>query len=312
MSLSREAVIWAYRLLLGREPENEVVIQEKLDNTDNLAQLRDAMMNSEEFSGRITTPKSNLSKRKFRQIDTQVDAEILEQMFQRISKEWIKMGEEEPYWSVLTSDRFLAKNIDENQKTFSVSGRRDAKMVELFLERAGKEIPKGTCLELGCGVGRVTEFLAPKFDKVIGLDISDGNLRICNERIKAAGLRNVETQLIRSPKDYATLENYDFLFSTIVFQHNPPPIQYYMLDQLLARLNKGGFCLFQIPTSRPEYSFEADSYLQSEAVQMEMHALPMVHIFNLMAKHSCQPLEVVLDNSTGEEGSYLFFAERTG
>jgi acetyltransferase-like isoleucine patch superfamily enzyme len=48
MAVSREAVIWGYRFLLGREPESDAVIQEKLATTD-IAQLIRDLVGSAEF-----------------------------------------------------------------------------------------------------------------------------------------------------------------------------------------------------------------------------------------------------------------------
>jgi FkbM family methyltransferase len=49
MPVSAEAVTWAYRLLLGRDPESEQVIREKMGACPNLEVLRDSLMASEEY-----------------------------------------------------------------------------------------------------------------------------------------------------------------------------------------------------------------------------------------------------------------------
>src|SRR3982074_3219529 len=47
--LTREHVVWAYRLLLDREPESEDVIGPKLAGSHDTSELRRHMMTSEEF-----------------------------------------------------------------------------------------------------------------------------------------------------------------------------------------------------------------------------------------------------------------------
>src|SRR5262249_13704835 len=47
--LTREHVIWAYRLLLDRDPENEDVIGPKLAGSRDTSELRHHLMTSEEF-----------------------------------------------------------------------------------------------------------------------------------------------------------------------------------------------------------------------------------------------------------------------
>lgn len=45
------------------------------------------------------------------------------------------------------------------------------------------------CVELGCGVGRVTVPLAKRFVQAIGLDISSAHLRVAQEHARAIGIQ---------------------------------------------------------------------------------------------------------------------------
>jgi FkbM family methyltransferase len=53
LPVTREAVVWAYRILLGRDPENEDVIQRNL-HLQSVAVLRDNILRSAEFQGIAT------------------------------------------------------------------------------------------------------------------------------------------------------------------------------------------------------------------------------------------------------------------
>jgi hypothetical protein len=121
------------------------------------------------------------------------------------------------------------------------------------------------------------------------------------------GIDNVEVVHILSPEHVGSLPHFDFLFSTIVFQHNPPPVQFYLLDVLLKKVSGIGGFLFQIPTHTPGYEFNAEKYLATDLEEMEIHSLPMADIFRLLAKHRLQPLEVLMDGWTGVYGSHSFF-----
>jgi hypothetical protein len=48
MGITREEIIWAYRCILGREPESELVI-EGATSYPNFSSLRRAMIDSAEF-----------------------------------------------------------------------------------------------------------------------------------------------------------------------------------------------------------------------------------------------------------------------
>ncbi len=51
--LSRDEVRWTYRVILGREPENDAKIEEVMAKTHDLATLRDQMLKSEEYRSRF-------------------------------------------------------------------------------------------------------------------------------------------------------------------------------------------------------------------------------------------------------------------
>jgi SAM-dependent methyltransferase len=234
-----------------------------------------------------------------------------EQIFERVRNEWTKLGETEPHWYVLTNDLFKTANFAKNEDEFYKSGEKAFALAKRMAGGVGLEINKaGTALELGCGTGRVTHVLAKNFARVIAVDVSPGNLKLCEDKMRALGLTNVEFLLLKSPKDLEGIPPIDFFFSTIVLQHNPPPVIHYMLDQIFGKLRPSGQVFFQVPTHFPEYSFEVDKYLKTPLHVMEMHCLPMYAVFALFAKHALMPQEVLMDTWTGWAGSHTFMAVR--
>jgi len=314
-NFSREEIIrLAYRLILGREPESELVVKEMADHLGTVEEIRRAFMNSEEFKtsqGVVGAAFDEGYSAPPTTIETIVSEEVLERLFGRIQRQWQKLGATEPFWSVLTSADFKRENFERHAQEFYDSGRAAASLVDTFANRNRVDILSGTCLELGCGVGRVTRFLADRFEKVIAVDVSDGNLGHCRDYLRRSGVNNVETILLKSPRDLTELPQFDFLFSTIVLQHNSPPVQRFMLDQLLGKISAGGSCLFQLPTHVRGYQFESTEHLKSEETSsMEMHCLPMRVVFQLMKAHDFTPLEVLMDRWTGGYGSHTFFATK--
>jgi SAM-dependent methyltransferase len=210
---------------------------------------------------------------------------------------------------VLTDDAFRGSRLDvELRDKFYATGAEAVALIDTVATRCGVAVdPQGVCLEFGCGVGRVTLHLARRFRRVVAVDISAGNLALCREMLAARGVDNVEVVQIGTPEDVRALPHFDFLASTIVFQHNPPPVQHYLLDVLLKKISAFGGFLFQLPTHTPDYSFRADVYLASAMEEMELHSLPMADVLRLFAKHRLQPLEVLMDGWTGVYGSHTFF-----
>lgn len=236
-------------------------------------------------------------------------------LFERIQVQWTAFGESEPYASVLSDTQFLKGNIGESMHVLEASGQEVVRRLQVLAARNQIPLPSGTCLELGCGVGRITKPLAQHFARVIAADISPGNLATCQHRLVQAGVSHVETLLLRSPQQIATLEPVDAFVSVIVLQHNPPPVQHYLLDRILGLLRPGGVAFFQTATFNPGYGYRVDYHLglgKEEFEGWSLHCLPMRHILRLLHRHGLDLMEVVEDGQTGglhnRFHSHTFFA----
>jgi SAM-dependent methyltransferase len=225
------------------------------------------------------------------------DAEMRE-LLARTTAAWEKMGREDPYFSVVTSPDYHLEAFEQNQASFWDVGRLEAERMLIWMKRNGVE-PEGTCLEYGCGVGRVTCGLEEYFESVIACDISVAHLRL------ALAVIGSTVRIIHIPNLDAlnSLPGFDTLFSLIVLQHNPPPIIAFILDVLLDKLNWGGLAFFQVPTLMRDYTFDLRAYLDNpnSGSCMEMHCLPQRYIFEIARKNGCRPLEVSQDDRTGCE-----------
>jgi 2-polyprenyl-3-methyl-5-hydroxy-6-metoxy-1,4-benzoquinol methylase len=320
---TRELVIAAYRVLLGREPETDAAIDKKVEDFISIDATLRLFVDSQEFktlqarAGGMAGIAA-IYHREARRIDVNVPDDILAKMFARVQAQWAALGETEPHWSVLTNDKFRAANIDKNLDDFYASGRRSAGLINAIFRRTGTEMPSGTCFELGCGVGRVTVPLARMFSHVDAVDVSEGNLRHARARMEVEGIQNCELMILRDPGQLQGVAGYDFFYSMIVLQHNPPPVAAEMLYEALSNLEPGGAFLFQAQTHADGYEFDADAYLASHdpvGAGFEMHALPMPAIMNIIEATDCRVKEVLADNMTGTYGSHTFFGvkrARTG
>ena len=73
----------------------------------------------------------------------------------------------------------------------------------------------GTCVEIGCGPGRITRALAPDFDRVLGLDVSPEMI----QRARQATPDNVELHQVEEPAIPMADGEADAVFSVHVLQH---------------------------------------------------------------------------------------------
>jgi len=102
-------------------------------------------------------------------------------MISHIQEVWSRYGEEDPYWSVITSEEFRGNNL-QNLGVFYSTGQGGLDQLRLFFKRNHIDLTKKLkCLEYGCGVGRTTGWLAQTFRQVIAYDISAGHIKVARE-----------------------------------------------------------------------------------------------------------------------------------
>jgi SAM-dependent methyltransferase len=99
-----------------------------------------------------------------------------------------------------------------------------------------------------------------------------------------------------------SLPQVDLILSVITLQHNPPPVIYWLIKNLLRLLKPGGVAFIQVPTYRNGYLFEVEHYLNTPAPNtLEMHFLPQQYVFRAIDESECSCLEVREDGMVGHE-----------
>jgi 2-polyprenyl-3-methyl-5-hydroxy-6-metoxy-1,4-benzoquinol methylase len=317
--VSRDEVIYAYRLLLGRDPENEEVIERHL-NAPDCARLRDRFLGSAEFrakftGGALARGLIDFSNSAPLNVDVEISDEHFHRLIRHIQTAWEALGTEKPHWSVLTNPKFLPDNIETSLSEFYGTGERSIQLLHKAAARAGRGLPAtGTCFELGCGVGRVTAPLAGRFKHVIACDISHPHLQLASKHLRSEGATNVSFLQLKSLETLENLEPFDVFYSVIVLQHNPPPLIYRLLRLILGKVRMGGYAYFQVPVSRPDYRFSIADYLKAVETgkgAMEMHILPQVYLFRVLDEHGFRILDLQRDGCTGPAyQSVTTFAEK--
>jgi SAM-dependent methyltransferase len=288
----------AYQWILGRtssDQENNAWL-----SVPSVDHLRRRFLSSKEFSAiastmlnfKVPTPADAPPLH----VDVEVPDDVLAQLIARISRAWTALGVEEPHWSVLSADRFKANSIAGNRKEFHASGEIDAKKILATLARHDLRADnRNRVCEYGCGVGRVTPYLARLFEHVTAIDISPSHIALA--RTAAGACDNVDFVQAELP-EAGMKEPFDLWFSHIVLQHNPPPVIAMILGRMFAMLSPGGVAIFQVPTYAIGYSFDANKYLSTaETGKIEIHCLPQSEIFRMGHDAGCFPLEVIEDRS---------------
>lgn len=297
-----EAARWAYRTILLREPESREAIANLAANLPSVKAMRDAMLLSQEARAQPGFPVAiaMTGDEPAQEIQVNVDDAQANALFERVQAVWHALGETDPHWSVLTADEFRAQNIERTKQNFYAIGEANIAMIMRILARSGVDAaPMRTCMDFGCGVGRLTVPLASRFAKVTAVDVSASHLALARSAFDERGLGNVDTIQLRTIAQVDALPACDLMCSMIVLQHNPPPVMRTLLAGLLGRLNPGGAAVIQLPTYLPGYRFRVDDYLAGEGREMEMHALPQGEVFAVARAAGVDLLEVLEDGWTG-------------
>lgn len=320
VAVDADFVASAYRVLLGREPEDAGIVRTWVNNATSRQDLLRKFITSAEFAGanaalmndlqvKAEAPKPpSIASAPPLSIAWDVPPQVAEQMLRRIEAVWQRLGETEPHWSVLSAERFRQANLADSRGLFDESGAREVDMIAGVLRRQGVDLGHfGHVVEYGAGVGRVTRHLAPRVHQLTALDISASHLALAEAWLETNGVGNTRCVRVSDADTFGMTGPFDFWFSRIVLQHNPPPVMAQILRRAFSMLSPGGLALFQLPTYAKGYRFAAESYLAEAPAEakIEMHCLPQSAVFALAQAAGCVALEVREDNATGHPSVFV-------
>jgi len=313
--ITEDDVVWCYWHFLQREPESRSAVERHLLVKD----FRELVLNfiaSPEFRGKRSVPAFVPLDRPAMEVEVSASAPQLTKLHERVREAWTHLGAVRPYHSVLVEAEFLPKNLnDEAILRFWASGKGESRGIRAILKNYGfADTLSRTCVEYGCGLGRLTLPLASMFRKVHAYDISAVHIEFAQQQATEAKIGNVVFHPSSRDKGDIEIAECDVFYSRIVFQHNPPPIIQDLIVRSLGSLRPGGIAIFQVPTYIEGYAFRLQEYLQLPVkLDMEMHCIPQSVVFELISAAQCRLLEVREDTSIGGFGqriSNTFVAQR--
>jgi ubiquinone/menaquinone biosynthesis C-methylase UbiE len=124
---------------------------------------------------------------------------------------------------------------------FERTGREDAEMIARHL-RGGEAV-----LDIGCGIGRIEKYLAPRVGEMCAVDVSGRMIARARERL--AGLPNVRLREVGNSEFLSSFEaeRFDLVFSFLVLQHIAREDAFLYLRDAFRVLRRGGTLLTQFP-----------------------------------------------------------------
>jgi SAM-dependent methyltransferase len=247
-------------------------------------------------------------------------------MRDRSDADWEALARKEPYFAVLTDERFLTGSLsDDRLREFFASGEADVqRLFDLASTYLGAPMDPKDTLDFGCGAGRLTLALARRAAHVVGVDAAPTMLQLASRHAAAAGVTNVE---LVPHLDALSNQQFDFICSLIVFQHIPVERGEALLRQLLGHLRPHGVIAVHFVFDRRGGALKrlarrlrAASPLLHRAVQalqreplrlpyMQMNSYNRTRIVALMEEAGCRT-PVLIPTDHGGMGGAIVIAEK--
>jgi SAM-dependent methyltransferase len=181
---------------------------------------------------------------------------------------WNKLAEKNPRFYIVSR---VGEEISEEQfKKIGQENYQDLVLNDDLLKKHLINFHDKVVLDIGCGIGRLTELFASDFKEVYGVDISEEMIRQGKERL--SGLKNIHLYT-NDGLNYSFENNFfDFIFSFVVFHHMPnKEVVEQNLKEIYRTLKKDGVAKIQIRGGRQPYRwrwYHGKSFKKDEALQM--------------------------------------------
>lgn len=244
---------------------------------------------------------------------------------------WKQYGLQDPYFGVCSDPRYKTKNLtDEAFMNFFQSGEEHVADVITKLNTyfpSFKSSPVKRVLDFGCGTARLLIPFAKRFEKVTGIDISEGMLAEAEKNIKTQHLTNVS--LVQS-QDIATIpfdEHFDLVHTFIVLQHIPVQIGYKIIDTLLQITRSGGYGMIHLTYANNRSSLQKKRILLKSKYKwvqkisnliagrpmntpfMQMNNYDLSKVFGILNKHGIKQTSLDYTNHDGYFGLCIYYSK---
>lgn len=186
---------------------------------------------------------------------------------------WDSHARRDPLWAILSEPDKKGGRWDVTR--FFQTGVGEISYILYQLHSRGIPMGRRAALDFGCGVGRLTQALAPHFDHVIGVDISPRMIELAAGFNRFAG----RVQYISNGRpDLSAWRDgaFDVVVSSIVLQHIRPEQALTYLREFHRVLAPGGILVFQLPSHErgpgDPPAAPAVRAMPDEAYQASIHA----------------------------------------
>lgn len=218
--------------------------------------------------------------------------------FDRLRRNWENLGKRDPMWAILTRPGTEGGRWDEDE--FFRTGVDFVRWLGEWLSLHGLPIPNRAALDFGCGIGRLTQALAPHFAAVTGVDISQPMIDLARQKNRHGDrvryVCNTQPDLSRFADG-----SFDCVLTVMVLQHMRAEYQLQYLREFLRVLTPGGVLFFQVATRDPKPGSAplAGAEERPDEAHMEMHAVAPDRVQATIAAAGGRVVRVESDTCAG-------------
>ena len=213
--------------------------------------------------------------------------------FRSLARSWEGLGRTDPLFGILSDPAKWGGKWDADE--FFASGRAHVEKLLRSLNDARASFKRDTCLDFGCGVGRLTVPLSGSFNRTIGVDIA----RSMIDRARRYHATSTQCEfLVNRGLDLRQFPDatFDFVHSCLVLQHIPPDISMRYITEFFRVCKPGGLVVFQLPSeARPESVISAEHALPDSA---HVAAIAMTDPPPSLESSEFATLDVVVTNNS--------------
>ncbi len=162
-----------------------------------------------------------------------------------LRRRWDAFGRRDPLGAILDP---LQGGEERDLDAFFAWGERELEAVLEHGRSHGLPLRRASALDFGCGAGRLTQAMAARFDRCVGVDISPvmtGLAAELNRHGERCRYVVNEAETLPFPDG-----SFDFAYSALVLQHMDPPLACGYVAELVRVLAPGGLLVFQLPSER--------------------------------------------------------------
>ncbi|HVX67867.1 MAG TPA: class I SAM-dependent methyltransferase [Bryobacteraceae bacterium] len=176
-------------------------------------------------------------------------------------------------------------------------------------------------LDFGCGIGRITQALARRFELAWGVDVSPRMVELASAHNRAGDRCRYS---VNAQPDLGIFDDgyFDLVWSQITLQHIPPAAASY-ISEFFRVVRPGGLVMFQLPARRHARTlreraqaallrFVPGALLRRLGV-VEVHGMERARVEKIIALAGGSLLAVEVDHSLGDAWlSYRYVATKNG